>query len=154
MNTALNSHSEYAHLIFFLLADRPTVVSHTLAVYTTNQTIGIARGQIIFRSGHALHVFEQIDFTTHRIIKYFYGLDYKDETLWWYDSMPHPDVPELQSSLPHHKHIPPDIKHHRVPAHELSFTGPNLPLLITQVEALTTNIASSQSPSVDQSQPL
>jgi len=56
--------------------------------------------------------------------------------LWWYDSMPHPDVPELQSTHPHHKHIPPEIKQHRIPAPEMSSTRPNLPVLIREIEAL------------------
>jgi len=34
------------------------------------------------------------------------------------------------------KHVPPDIKRHRIPAPELSFTGPNLPVLIEEVEQL------------------
>jgi len=28
---------------------------------------------------------------------------------------------------PHHKHISPDLKHHRIPAPNLSFAQPNLP---------------------------
>ncbi len=35
---------------------------------------------------------------------------------------------------PHHKHILPDIKHHRIPAPDLSFTRPNLPFLIQEIE--------------------
>ena len=50
--------------------------------------------------------------------------------------MPHPDVPKLQSTYPHHKHIPPDVKHNRMPALEMSFTRPNLPVLIQEIEAL------------------
>jgi len=42
--------------------------------------------------------------------------------------------PELAGSHPHHKHVPPDIKHHRVPAPGLSFQVPNLPFLIREVE--------------------
>jgi hypothetical protein len=49
---------------------------------------------------------------------------------------PHPNVPELRSTHPHHKHVPPDIKHHRIPAPEMSFTRPNLPFLIEEVERL------------------
>jgi len=30
--------------------------------------------------------------------------------------------------------IPPNIRHHRVPAPDLSFTRPNLPFLIAEVE--------------------
>lgn len=47
----------------------------------------------------------------------------------------YPDDPSLQSTHPHHKHVPPDIKHNRVPAPEMSFTRPNLPVLIREVEA-------------------
>jgi hypothetical protein len=134
MSTALQSYAEYARLIFTLLADRATVESHTVAVYTVSQTIGVTRGQIVFCSGHVLHVFEQIDFVAHRILKYFYELTYRGESLWWYDPMPHPGVAELQSTHPHHKHVPPDIKHHRIPAPDLNFTQPNLPFLVAEIE--------------------
>jgi hypothetical protein len=137
MSSALESYAQYAQLIYATLADRPTVASHTLAVYTISQTVGMTRGQVIFRSGHVLQVFEQIDFVSGRILNYFYELTYEGEGLWWYDSMPHPDVPELQSTHPHHKHTPPDIKHHRVPAPGISFAEPNLPHLLEEVESLT-----------------
>ena len=52
----------------------------------------------------------------------------------WYDSFPHPNDPSLASTDPHHKHVPPNIKHHRVPAPDLSFTRPNLPFLIEEIE--------------------
>ena len=39
----------------------------------------------------------------------------------------------LASTHPHHKHLPPDIKHHRVPAPGLSFSQPNLPFLIVEI---------------------
>ena len=136
MSDTLNTYGDYARLIFFLLADRATIESHTVAVYTTGQTIGITRGHVVFRSGHVLRVFEQVDFVTHRIVKYFYELTYEGGPLWWYDSMPHPAVSELQSTHPHHKHIPPDIKHHRVAAAEMSFSRPNIPVLIDEVENL------------------
>ena len=56
--------------------------------------------------------------------------------LYWYDSFAHPHIPSLQINHPHHKHIPPDIKQHRVSAPELSFTRPNLPVLIEEVKQL------------------
>jgi hypothetical protein len=37
-------------------------------------------------------------------------------------------------SLPEYEHIPPDIKHHRVPAPELSFDRPNLPFLLAEIK--------------------
>lgn len=136
MSDALNTYGDYARLIFSLLAARATIESHTVAIYTTSQTIGITRGNVVFRSGHVLRVFEQVDFVAHRILRYFYELTYEGEPSWWYDSMPHPDVPELQSTHPHHKHVPPDVKHNRIPAPEMSFTCPNLPVLIREIEAL------------------
>jgi len=42
----------------------------------------------------------------------------------------------LAPTHPHHKHIPPDIKHHRVLAPAMSFTQPNLPMLIEEIEQL------------------
>jgi hypothetical protein len=136
MSAELRSHAEYARLVYSLLADRPTVESHSVAVYTVSQTIGMTRGQILFRSGHVLQVFEQVDFVAQRILKYFYELTYQGEPLWWYDPMPHPDVPELQDTHPHHKHVPPDVKHRRVPAAGLSFTEPNLPRLLEEIESI------------------
>jgi hypothetical protein len=44
--------------------------------------------------------------------------------------------PALAATDPHHKHIPPDIKHHRIPAPDLSLTTPNLPFLIREIEQL------------------
>ena len=46
------------------------------------------------------------------------------DKLHWHDSQPHPHDATLASSHPHHKHVPPDIKRHRVPAPELTFDAP------------------------------
>ena len=44
--------------------------------------------------------------------------------------------PSVRYSTPHHKHIPPDPKHNRIPAPGMSFTQPNLPALIQEIEVL------------------
>jgi hypothetical protein len=59
------------------------------------------------------------------IDSYGYEAWHGDKKLYWYDSQPHPGEPSLQSSHPHHKHTLPDIKHHRIPAPEMSFVQPN-----------------------------
>ena len=64
------------------------------------------------------------------------------EKLYWYDSQPHPNDSTLQSTHPHHKHVPPDIKHHRIPAAAMRFTSPNLPALIREIEALISSTLS------------
>jgi hypothetical protein len=40
------------------------------------------------------------------------------------------------STHPHHKHVPPNIKRNRIPAHGISFTAPNLPQIIQELEEL------------------
>ena len=60
--------------------------------------------------------------------------------LFWYDPQPLPYEPGLQSTHPHHKHVSPDIKHNRVPAPNMSFTQPNLPEIIQEIERMISNI--------------
>jgi hypothetical protein len=52
------------------------------------------------------------------------------------DDFPHPNDPTLASTFPHHKHVPPDIKRNRIPAPEISFTRPNLRVLVQEAEEL------------------
>ncbi len=123
-----------------LLADLPQRFSHirtsTLQAYTIGKSIAEVEGQVVFADGYVLSVWELLDLSTRSICKYSYELDRHGERIWWYDPMAHPENPALQSTLPHHKHVPPDIKHNRIPAPDLSFTRPNLPFLITEVELL------------------
>jgi len=95
-------------------------------------------GEIAFSQGYRLIVKERLTFDTGPLVlnRYSYEVWHGDEKLSWYDSQPHPRDPTLASTHPHHQHIPPDIKHHRIPAPELSFTRPNLPFLIREVEQL------------------
>jgi hypothetical protein len=68
------------------------------------------------------------------IVSYGYEVWRGAEKLYWYDSQPHPGDAALGRTHPHHKHVPPDIRHHRLPAPGLSFTSPNLPFLIAEIE--------------------
>ena len=80
-----------------------------------------------------LDVWELLDFEARRLRSYSYEIYRAGEKIAWYDPFEHPHIPELASTSPHHKHIGPDIKHHRVPAPGLSFEAPNLPLLIEDI---------------------
>jgi hypothetical protein len=77
----------------------------------------------------------QIDFARKQLIDYGYVVFRAGEKLYYYDSQPHPKDLSLASTHPHHKHIPPDIKHHRIPAPGLSFERSNLEVLIREIEA-------------------
>jgi hypothetical protein len=91
-------------------------------------------GNIYFANGIRLQVREALDFDLDEWITGYGYVCYKgNERQYWYDSQEHPNDPSLASTHPHHKHLPPDIKHHRIPAPNLSFTTPNLPFLIQEI---------------------
>lgn len=81
-----------------------------------------------------LHEQVTFDLGFGEILDYGYEVWQGAEQLYWYDSQPHPNNPDLASTHPHHKHVPPDIKHNRMPAPGLSFMEPNLPFLILEIE--------------------
>ena len=67
-------------------------------------------------NGLRLRLREEIDFEAALIAAYGYEVDRGSERLFWYDDFPHPADPSLVSTFPHHKHVPPDIRRHRIPA--------------------------------------
>jgi Family of unknown function (DUF6516) len=105
-------------------------------------------GELSFDYGIRLMVRERVIFDRLPVMIDWYGYEVwqGDEKLYWYDSQPHPDDPLLPSTHPHHKHVPPDIKHHRIPAPEMSFTQANLPVLIREIENRIAGIASTSEP--------
>ncbi len=112
------------------------VVSSTISVWSASPYTGIAEGDILFSNGFRLRLREELDFDAGLITSYGYEVYNVEERLYWYDDFPHPDEPLLATTHPHHKHVPPDIKHNRIPAPEMSFTRPNLPALIREIEGL------------------
>ena len=99
-------------------------------------------GEIYFDSNVRLVVRERLVYNRLPVVIDWYGYEVwrGDKKLYWYDSQPHPSDPDLQSTNPHHKHIPPNIKNHRIPAPEMSFTQPNLPTLILEIEEFINEI--------------
>jgi hypothetical protein len=112
-----------------------------VAGWSDSPYTGIAEGEVFFSEGIKLRLREEFDFEAALITSYGYEVYQHGERRYWYDDFPHPNDPDLASTFPHHKHVPPDIKHHRVPALETSFTRPNLPWLIREIEALIEQIA-------------
>lgn len=95
-------------------------------------------GELLFDFNFRLEVRERLVFHSLPIELDWYGYEVwcGEEKLYWYDSQPHPGDPLLVATHPHHKHVPPDVKHHRIPAPTMSFRQPNLPRLIEEIEAL------------------
>ena len=141
MNPYQSLH-EYEEFIYTLPQQFPVIISSTLVVVRRGGRMVTVSGEILFPRGYRLVVRERLTFDAGPLVLQRYGYEVwrGSEKLYWYDSQPHPSDPSLASTHPHHKHIPPDIKHHRVPAPGLSFTKPNLPYLIAEIEAfLSTN---------------
>jgi hypothetical protein len=128
--------ADYELFIYALQDDHPAIQTSTLAVIRQASDVATVEGELIFRSETRLRVLEVVrfDLTPPRLTRYGYEVWRGGEKLYWYDSQPHPNDPGLASTDPHHKHIPPDIKHHRIPAPELSFTNPNLSFIIAEIE--------------------
>jgi hypothetical protein len=134
-STPLQSLAEYSQFVVDLL-DRPVVDRSTVVVWSTSRYTGVAEGEVFFRSGVRLRMREELDFAAGIIAAYGYEVYRGNEKLYWYDDFPHPNDATLAATFPHHKHIPPDIKRHRIPAPDMSFERPNLPALIAEIEEL------------------
>jgi len=127
------SREEYEHLIYSLRQRYPAISFSTLVLKSLGATIGRVEGEIHFPNQIRLKLFELIDFAKNRIVTYTYEVYRAEERLYWYDPMEHPEDRDLAASYPHHKHIQPDIKHHRIPAPELSFQLTNLDVIIREI---------------------
>lgn len=131
----LESLSKYSRFIVELL-NNFTVEHSTVKVWSDSPYTGIAEGQIFFSNGIRLRMREELDFDAALITSYGYEVYQQDKRLYWYDDFPHPNDKKLALTFPHHKHVPPDMKHNRVPAPEMSFIRPNLSALLQEIEEL------------------
>ena len=135
----LRSLAGYSHFVAQLF-DRVTIKRSTVVVWSESPYTGTAEGQVFFFKNLRLRMREELDFDAGLITGYGYEVYRGSERLYWYDDFPHPHDPSLATTYPHHKHIPPDIKHNRIPAPAMSFSRPNLPALIREIEALVESI--------------
>jgi len=132
----LPAFEEYCRLIAELPDQFPVIRYSTLIVFSIGPFTAEVEGQLAFESDYVLNVWELLDLSTGAIRNYSYELDRAGERVWWYDPTEHPGDPTLRDTYPHHKHISPDIKHHRIPAPEISFSRPNLLVLIKNIAQL------------------
>ena len=137
MNNPLRTSEDYELFLYTLTEKFPSVRHSTITFVRRGASLARVAGELFFDHEIRLVVLERILYHRLPAIIDWYGYEVwqRDETLYWYDSQPHPDDLDLQSTHPHHKHIPPDIKHHRIPAPEMSFSRPNLSMLIWEIEA-------------------
>ena len=129
---------DYERYVYTIARHFPSVRRSTLLIARRGARTAVLQGEILFDADYRLVVKERLscDTGTVTIVSYGYELWRGTDKVAWYDSQPHPGDVSLAGTDPHHKHVPPDIKHHRVPAPGISFTQPNLPGLIREVEQL------------------
>ena len=130
----LDDIGAYEQFVYGLQEAHRSINVSTLVVVRVGATIAEVRGTIEFGGGVTLGVWEDIDFGLRRIRGYAYWVERDGERLYWYDPQPHPDDVSLRPTFPHHKHVAPNIKRHRIPAPGLSFDTVNLPVLIQEIE--------------------
>jgi len=131
---------EYEHFIYSLPDQLEFIKASTLIVKRTSRTSAQVVGTLYFEKELILSVLQTVDFFSRRIVDYSYEVYQGPEKLYWYDCWPHPDDPSLLSTFPHHKHVPPDLKRHRIPAENMSFEQPNLPRLTKEIEELVVTL--------------
>ena len=131
----LKSLDEYSRFIAELI-DRSGIEHSTVTVWSVSKYTGIAEGEIFLINEYRFRMREEIDFDEGLITSYGYEVYRGDNRLYRYDDFPHPNDSSLASTHPHHKHVPPDIKHNRKPAPAISFSRPNLPELLREIEEL------------------
>ncbi len=128
----------YEEFVYTLKQRFPLVQGSTLIVIPRGKRMAIVQGEIAFAHGYRITLKERLSFDEGPVVIEDYGYElwrYMDK-IAWYDAQPHIDDATLAGTHPHHKHILPDIKHHRIPAPDMSFTHPNLPALIREIEDL------------------
>lgn len=136
MSNSFRTAEDYELFLYSLPDQFPSIRRSTLTFVRLGASLARIVGELFFDSDIRLVVRER--FVYHRLpgVLDWYGYEVwrANEKLYWYDPQPHPNDPELQSTHPHHKHVPPELKHHRIPAPGMSFGRPNLPYIIEEID--------------------
>jgi hypothetical protein len=135
-------------LFLYSLPDRfPSIENSTVTFVRRGASLARVAGELHFDRDVRLVVRERLVHDRLPIMMDWYGYEIwrGEEKICWYDSQAHPDDPLMQTSHPHHKHVPLDIKHNRIPAPHMSFGQPNLPVLIREIEDIIKQIKETSS---------
>ena len=138
MTEPFRTVEDYEFLLYSLTERFPSIHRSTLVLARRGATLARVSGELHFADELRLIVRERLVFDRLPVVLDSYGYEIWEgnEKLCWYDSQPHPDDPSLQATHPHHKHVPPDLKHNRIPAANMSFERPNIPALVGEIEAI------------------
>ena len=134
MSDPFRTPEDYELFLYTLVERSPIINRSTLVFVRVGATMARVSGELFLQNGIRISTRERVVFDRLPLLIDGYGYEIwrGDEKIYWYDSQPHPNDPALQSTHPHHKHIPPDMKHNRIPAPEIKFTQPNIPWLVEE----------------------
>lgn len=129
---------DYEEYVYTIKQQFPSIERSTLVIIRRGKRSALLQGEMVFARGYRIALKERLSCDEDPVVieDYGYELWHDNVKLVWYDAQPHPNDPNLASTFPHHKHTPPDMKHHRIPAPNMSFTQPNLESLIQEIENL------------------
>lgn len=132
---------DYEKFVYRIRDQYPIIQNTNLVIVPRGRRTAVLRGELVFEHGYRLTVLERLSFDLEAVIIESYGYEVwqGSQKIMWYDSQPHPNDQALQASHPHHKHVLPDIKHNRIPAPQLSFTRPNITVLIDEIKNLVSS---------------
>lgn len=136
--TPFQSLRDYEEYVYTLKQQFPSIQRSTLTIVPRGKRVAVLQGELAFAQGYRITIKERLSFDTGVVEIEFYGYElwHGADKIAWYDAQPHPNDPALASTHPHHKHAPPNIKRNRSPAPNMSFTQPNLPALVYEIEEL------------------
>lgn len=138
MSNPLRTPEDYELFLYTLTEQHSAIRRSTLTFVRRGASLARVAGELFFDNDFRLVVRERVLFHRLPVVIDWYGYEawQGSKKLFWYDPQPHPNDPTLQITHPHHKHVPPDIKHNRIPAPEMSFNQPNILVVIQGIEAL------------------
>lgn len=145
MSNPLRTVADYELYLYSLPAQHTSIRRSTLVLIRRGSTLARVEGELFFDYGIRLVIRERLLVDRSPIVVDAYGYEVWEGNTkqYWYDSQPHPNDATLQITHPHHKHVPPNIKHNRIPAPNLSFTHPNISVLIQEIEQIMVQMQGS-----------
>lgn len=134
----MNTIQDYELYLYTLTENFTSIKKSTVILVKRGASLARVSGEIHFEGNYKLAIRERLLFNCSPIVIDWYGYEIwrGNEKQSWYDSQPHPGEPSLESTYPHHKHVPPNMTRNRIPSPNMKFVPPNLTALIHEVEEL------------------
>jgi hypothetical protein len=130
--------ADYELFLYTLTQQFPSLLGSSVTLVRLGASLARVSGELELAGGYRIVVRERLLLDREPIQLEWYGYEiwHGAEKLCWYDPQPHPGDLALAATFPHRRHEPPGIKHHRIPAPEMSFNRPNLPAVIAAAQRL------------------